>query len=369
MRPTIGRRRPGRGFTLIELLVVITIIAILIALLLPAVQSAREAARRLQCVNNLKQLGLACQTYASAYDVFPQGDWYQFYLRDDGSGPIPHFGGWAHSGGFLLMLLPHFEQANVYNAFNVVFHPFQPTNSTLAATSLNALHCPSDPAVDTRVVFASDDLFNGTYGIWPPHMLPYYIALSSYTGSVGYYTPYPNSRPSPPGTDPNEAAEIAQGNGIFYFGHAVRIGEVTDGTSNTLMLSEHVYGVLHAKDQRTWHWWHSGSYGDSGFTSQAPINQILKDRTNYDTLAGGGATAIAGSSSLHGGGANFAFCDGSVRFLRETTDSWQLNRQTQLPAGMSSFAGLSFLAPNTYIGVYQKLSTRNGGEVISADQY
>jgi prepilin-type processing-associated H-X9-DG protein len=231
------------------------------------------------------------------------------------------------------------------------------------------LHCPSDPPIAQALVFPDDRLFNGGYGVRPSHMLPQHVALSSYTGSVGYFTPYPNGYPTPPGSDPNEAAEIAQGNGIIYFGHAVSFGEITDGTSNTLLVSEHAYGVLTADDQQVWHWWHSGAYGDSGFTSQAPINQIMKDRVNYQTLPGGGSTAICGASSFHGGGVNFAFCDGSVHFLKETVDSWQLNRQTQLPAGMSKVQGLYFLDPNAYIGVYQKLSTRNGGEIISADQY
>jgi prepilin-type N-terminal cleavage/methylation domain-containing protein/prepilin-type processing-associated H-X9-DG protein len=364
-------RQPGRsrGFTLIELLVVVSIIAILIGVLLPAVQSAREAARRAQCTNNLKQIALACHNYANAKGTLPEGNWYQFYLKDDGTGPLPHWFGWAHAGSYVLMLLPYLEQANVYNSFNAVFHPYQPSNSTLAGTSLDVLHCPSDPAVAARLVFSTDEVFNGYYGTWPPNMLPYYVPISSYAGSVGYFTPYPANLPTPPGTDPNEAAEIAQGNGVFYFGRAVALAEITDGLSNTLMLSEHAYGVLRAEDQKVWDWWHSGAYGDSGFTTQPPINQLIRDRFNYQTLAGGGSTAIGGASSFHPGGANFAFCDGSVRFLRETLDSWQLNIQTQLPAGMSQSNGLFSLAPTTYIGVYQKLSTRNGGETISADQY
>jgi prepilin-type N-terminal cleavage/methylation domain-containing protein/prepilin-type processing-associated H-X9-DG protein len=363
--------RPGRasGFTLIELLVVISIIALLIGLLLPAVQSAREAARRGQCVNNLKQIALACHNYMSAHGVLPEGNWYQYYLRDDGTGPIPHNGGWAHAGSFVLMLLPFLEQNVVYNTFNAVFHPYQPSNSTLAGVSLSMLHCPSDPLVAQSLVFPEDDLNHGIYGTWPPNMLPFHVGLSSYGGSVGYYTPYPNGYPSPPGSDPDEQAKIAQGNGVFYFGHAVAPGEITDGTSNTFLLSEHAYGVLHPKELRTWDWWHSGSYGDSGFTTQPPVNQLIRDRYNYDNLAGGGSTAIGGASSLHPGGANFAFCDGSVRFLRETIDSWQLNIETQLPAGMSITNGLFSLSPTTYIGVYQKLSTRSGGEVISTDQY
>jgi prepilin-type N-terminal cleavage/methylation domain-containing protein/prepilin-type processing-associated H-X9-DG protein len=364
----VTRQRARRGFTLIELLVVISIIALLIGLLLPAVQSAREAARRAQCSNNLKQIGLACHNYAAAIGTFPEGDWYQRYLKDDGTGPILHFNGWAHAGSYVLMLLPFLEQSNVYNTFNMAFHPYQPTNFTLGGVSLDVLHCPSDPAASQPVILPAD-IFNGGYGTWPPNMMPCRIGVSSYGGSVGYYTPYPVGVPTPPGTDPNEQAEIAQGNGIFYFGHAVALGEVTDGTSNTLLAGEHAYGILHPEDKQTWDWWHSGAYGDSGFTTQPPVNQLIRDRFNYQNLAGGGSTAIGGASSFHPGGATFVFCDGSVRFLRETIDSWQLNIDTQLPAGMSVVNGLGYLAPTTYIGVYQKLSTRNGGETISADQY
>lgn len=357
------------AFTLIELLVVITIITLLLAMLIPAVSSAREASRRAQCANNLKQLGLACHNYSQANGVFPEGDWYQHYKLDDGSGPISHYGGWAHAGSYALMLLPFLEQSAVYNSFNAVFHPYQVTNSTLAGTSLNVLHCPSDSLAATRLAY-QDDINSGQYSVWPPNKLPYYVCFSSYAGSVGYFTPYPAGGPSKPGTDPNEKAEIAQGNGIFYFGHAVSLSEITDGTSSTFLIGEHAYGLLHPKDQMLWMWWHSGAYGDSGFTTQPPINQLVKDQFNYQSLPGGGSTAIGGASSFHPGGVNIAFCDGSVKFVKESVDSWQLNAQSQLPSGMSVLSDRLFnLAPGTYIGVYQKLSTRNGGEPVGADQY
>src|SRR5579872_671943 len=118
------RRTRRRAFTLIELLVVIAIIAVLIALLLPAVQSAREAARRIQCTNNLKQLGLGLHNYHSSTNVFPEQDWFQYYLTDQLT-PIPNFSGWAHVGSYLLVMLPYFEQAPAFNNLNFVYHPFQ----------------------------------------------------------------------------------------------------------------------------------------------------------------------------------------------------------------------------------------------------
>ena len=283
------------------------------------------------------------------------------------SGRIADDSGWAHAGSYVLMLLPFLEQQSVYNSFNAVFHPFQPSNSTLAAANLAVLHCPSDPAIANSLAFPVD----------APRRIRRLAAqhaalsccFSSYPGSVGYFTPYPAGRPSKPGTDPNEAAEIAQGNGVFYFGHAVSLAEISDGTSNTFLCGEHAYGLLRPLDQQVWYWWHSGSYGDSGFTTQPPMNQLKRDQFNYQNLPGGGSTAIGGASSFHSAGANIVFCDGSVKFIKDTIDSWQLNANTQVPSGMSQSSGLFNLAPGTYIGVYQKLSTRNGGETVGGDQY
>ena len=139
------RSRPSRAFTLIELLVVISIIGILTALLLPAVQSAREAARRAQCVNNLKQMGLAMHNYHNAINTFPPG--YIDYQNNSNFTPDLDMGpGW----GWAAMLLPHLEQGPLYNAINfslgitVSTNPASAANNTAVLTSLSVFQCPSD---------------------------------------------------------------------------------------------------------------------------------------------------------------------------------------------------------------------------------
>ena len=135
------RRTVPRGFTLIELLVVIAIIAVLIGLLLPAVQAAREAARRIQCVNNLKQIALACHNYHDANLVFPRGSYYMW--------PGAYPGGcarWKQGPSFLLAIYPYIEQGNLANAYNYNVHDYQPPNSTVQAQAGSPhFGCPSDP--------------------------------------------------------------------------------------------------------------------------------------------------------------------------------------------------------------------------------
>jgi prepilin-type N-terminal cleavage/methylation domain-containing protein/prepilin-type processing-associated H-X9-DG protein len=358
-----------RGFTLIELLVVIAIIAVLIALLLPAVQSAREAARRAQCTNNLKQTGLAVHNYISTYDVFPWG----CYRQHPSSDPTQIT---YTSGGSFLPLLPFTEQAAVYNAANFNYNIFSAGNTTIVATSLSYLHCPSDPAIENRVFMAGGNVDGGNMT----------MCYSSYGGNAGTWFELPRfSWPSA-----SFQSAINNQNGvIIYLGYdnpgifmgtpmsglsraSLRLAAVADGTSNTMMYSERAHGKLSAQDQICWNWWCSGNFGDTSFCTMYPINPFNKDSnaSTIGTVGGSGDTFVSSASSFHPGGANFAFCDGSVKFLKESISCWQINPTTQLPNGVTLPDSYTYqIAPGTQLGVYQMLSTVAGGEVVSSDQY
>jgi prepilin-type N-terminal cleavage/methylation domain-containing protein/prepilin-type processing-associated H-X9-DG protein len=373
MQQTIRIRTIRKGFTLIELLVVIAIIAVLISLLLPAVQSAREAARRAQCVNNLKQIGLGVHNYISANDVFPWGCFRQHNLNDGGGGTSYPY----TSGGSFIPLLPMMEQSQVFNAINFNYNIFGAGNTTVTATSLSYLHCPSDPAIENRVFMPTGSVDGG----------PMTMCYSSYGGNAGTWFQLP--RFSWPAAE--FSAGINNQNGIIiYIGYdhplvvsgtiysglsrgCIKLASVTDGTSNTLMYSERAHGLLNAQDQICWNWWCSGNFGDTSFCTMYPINPFKKDSNSSVIGAVGGSsdTFVSAASSFHPGGANFAFCDGSVRFIKESINTWVINPSTQLPNGVTlDSAGYVYqMAPGTQIGTYQALSTRAGGEVISSDAY
>jgi prepilin-type N-terminal cleavage/methylation domain-containing protein/prepilin-type processing-associated H-X9-DG protein len=364
------------GFTLIELLVVIAIIAVLISLLLPAVQAAREAARRAQCTNNLKQIGLAVHNYISANDVFPWGCYRQHNIND-GAGGL----GYPYtSGGSFVPLLPFCEQQPVFNAINFNYNIFGAGNTTVDATSLNYLHCPSDPSIENKILNPGG---GGSVDGGPMTM-----CYSSYGGNAGTWFQLPRFT----WPVPDFQTGINNQNGVIVYigydnplqmsggpisglsGPCVRLASVTDGTSNTLMYSERAHGMLTPTDQACWNWWCSGNFGDTSFCTLYPINPFRKDVNNvFGAFAGGSDAFVSAASSFHPGGANFAFCDGSVKFIKDSISCWPINQSTQLPNGVTitgaSPVQIYQLNAGVQFGVYQMLSTRAGGEVISSDAF
>ena len=355
-------RSMRRGFTLIELLVVISIIGVLIALLLPAVQAAREAARRGQCSNNQKQLALAAANYESSYGCYPIGS---IFILDPSVQPR-----FAESQSLFVSLLGQMEQQPLYNAYNFSRSVYVAANATIYATGLSALWCPSDPTIErTYNAFIGADQANGYEN----------VRFTSYAGCVGTWDPEPllwgSCVPTLGCTKPEAYAPyvpiLASVNGIFMYCRINRIADISDGTSNTIMFGERSNSKLATSsggqaEANNWFWWADSVESDSLFTTMFPINPESKLALASDDYTDNYAES---ASSNHPGGVNVAFADGSVRFLKESINSWPQNTSTGKPQGVSENMGVQIFAPGTQFGVYQKLSTRAGGEVISASDY
>jgi prepilin-type N-terminal cleavage/methylation domain-containing protein/prepilin-type processing-associated H-X9-DG protein len=370
-RNSVRHRRSA--FTLIELLVVIAVIGVLIGLLLPAVQQAREAARRAQCINNLKQLALAAASYVSAIDIYPPGTFIapverpNFWLLTTTSGPVVH-------------LLPYLDQSQTYNAINFSMNIFYLANQTVHATGSATLWCPSDGSVSGVKPLPDDALFELAS---PPGSNR--MAYSSYAGVCG---PWYVHTLAIPGlfTAPWHAKQKSDQIGMFNVCSDVRAASVRDGLSNTMLFGEHAHGLLDADSQVWWQWWPSGALGDTLITTMWPLNPHRKLK---DLPVGYFASAfLVSASSLHPGGANFAFADGSARFIKDTINSWPIS-PIQMPCNEAVPPAVTVSTPapvfgqdwNCYwgkvyqvtpgyqFGVYQALSTRNGGEVVGADSY
>jgi prepilin-type N-terminal cleavage/methylation domain-containing protein/prepilin-type processing-associated H-X9-DG protein len=336
----------ARGFTLIELLVVIAIIAILIGLLLPAVHSAREAARRAQCLNNLKQIVLAAHNYLDAVGALPQG----MPFRRAEFDPQLWFG-WNQQSVFVA-LLEHMDQQPLFHAVNFDVDMWSAPNTTVHSTAVNTLWCPSDYRTpDPRTLPDGAMLDPGQF----------VMRYTSYAGNCGTWMHW-FQQDFPP---------QKYMNGLFHIKSAVRLAEVKDGTSNTIAFSERAHSLLDDSSALWWHWWTSGNYADTLFCTLYPMNPFRKVNGMYVNSSDARADAyISSASSLHPGGANFAFLDGSVRFLKETISSWPADQNTGMPLGVTFDANGPYKqAPWVQLGVYQKLSTRNGDEVVSADSY
>jgi prepilin-type N-terminal cleavage/methylation domain-containing protein/prepilin-type processing-associated H-X9-DG protein len=315
-----SRSRPG--FTLVELLVVIAIIGILVALLLPAVQAAREAARRMQCSNNLKQIGLGLHNYHDTMLTFPSGN----IVRMSGSGVPPLRGdGWTWSA----RILPFIEQTALYEKVSMItgtdIDGTTSPRQLLAGrdTRLTFYQCPSHP--NTGSINPSKDGYQ----------------LSTYNGVAGSVCFNDDQLDDP--TDPGY-----NGNGMFHMNSRIRMADVIDGTTNTFFVAEVQDELKGAPNQNRMRgsdrkYCFSGG-GDSnpptdvteylvGMESNDPINANHRDASGYFNNNG----EYVGS--YHPGGAQLLLVDGSVRFVSETIN----------------------------MTIYQALSTRAGGEPIPGD--
>ncbi len=349
------RLKTRRGFTLIELLVVIAIIAVLIALLLPAVQAAREAARRAQCVNNLKQIALAAMNYHDQNGAFPIGS----PLKPDASlygSPVM-----VEDQSTFVSMLGQFDQGALYNAMNFSHSIYSGPNSTVYATGLSSLWCPSDGQIIGKRNSIGPYLTN-------PNLI---FAYTSYSCNFGKFYPeilyYCGVQYPMPMTSCGAFTTIDNIlDGPFKYCKALNISAITDGTSNTFLYSEKANGLFPASESFCFNWWGDSVSGDTIFTTLYPLNAYkkvpnVKDEYDY--------TWVECASSFHPGGANFAFADGSVHFIKESIQSWAYNPATGYPIGVTDNKPGFTLVPGTQIGVYQALSTRAGNEVISSDQY
>jgi prepilin-type processing-associated H-X9-DG protein len=272
----------------------------------------------------------------------------------------PYFSYWSYLPG----LTPYFEEQQIFNAFNFANGYYVASWATANGTHLSVLACPSDPTVLDG---------NGFYSL---PTFGYKMGLTSYRGICGpWYQPPRHCE----GIAPSNYT-LLQSNalGVLFHGSSVKIAAITDGTSNTLMLGEYVYGRLSQADQNCWHWWVAGNTDTIGTCMYAPNIQSGADLLLFTD--NGATIAVISQSSNHPGGANHTFCDGSVHFIKNTINSWQpdpsnpivpgwphgLTWTANIPTNFGTFGIFSTTSP---YGVYQALSTRNAGEVISSDQY
>lgn len=377
-----------RGFTLIEMLVVVMIISVLILLLLPAIQAARESSRRVQCLNNLKQIGLGLSNYESAHKSFPLGGVQRLI------GSTPEINGWGNEDGFgyancltwRALMLPHLEQSALYNSINL-YLPINSAGPNRGATfitiwniTLSVFVCPSDSGNDDGFRPSNTaDAVNGQYGFLDPPTDPAtgssaaVTPISSYDASFGDNYSMTTLNPSSPWETPC-GAETPEGQphigwpgfwgttygcditlgrgqggklrGVFDYrtGQITQLGDISDGTSNTIMVGE----TLAAQRGDNNFWVANGSVAGTAIpmnrlTERAPCTDQEGRLPSFGSLDIGCrfSYAAAGFKSEHPGGVNFLFCDGSVRFIKES-----IARPT-----------------------YAALGSKAGAEVIGADSY
>jgi prepilin-type N-terminal cleavage/methylation domain-containing protein/prepilin-type processing-associated H-X9-DG protein len=316
-----ARKRPG--FSLIELLVVIAVIAVLVGLLVPSVQKAREVANRNGCQNNLRQIALGLHHYHDGQGCLAAGYVASGPYADGATDTSP---GW----GWGALVLPYLEQGNLATSVDFTLPVEDPKNASAIKTFVKPYLCPSD--------------------VWPQDPFTVTDAFRTPICSVA-----PVSYAACCGNDESDTAGLT-GNGAFYRNSHVRLTDISDGTSNTLLVGEKAWSSANG----TWAGAISGSVivrgalnpclpMVSGTSFPAPTLILSHAHLNNAEFDADGSAGLDDFSSRHAGGSNFLFADGSVRFIR--------NVSSDNPDGTYTTRGV----------IFQALGTRAGGEVVPPD--
>jgi prepilin-type N-terminal cleavage/methylation domain-containing protein len=326
-----------RGFTLIELLVVIAIIAVLIALLLPAVQAARGAARRAQCVNNLKQMGIAMHNYHNAVGSLPIGRMGMFRPAGD-PGYLGDSTGTKHRHTWAVLILPYLEQTVVANAYNysLSYNDSTTANYTACTTEVAQYICPNDP--DAGVTNGNNFKF---------HLGNYMVNWGNATFDQAANTTGYGSGGGNPFVGPAPGGPVTFLNAPFALDRSFGFQDIIDGTSNTLLMSEVIACVPNGTSQDLRGLVYNDGTCGAMFMAYTPPNSKIPDQVQtyciYPFMNNppclNKTPPFNAARSYHAGGVNALNADGSVKFVKDSV---------ALPT-------------------WRALSTISAGEVISAD--